>query len=71
MSLELQPFNEATKCPMCGFASISVDYCPGGLAKCPYGLLEKHLHRACARCGYRWREACVGTQTEPQEGGEK
>ena len=51
-------------CPKCEFHELLASWCPGRIHTLPIDVSQpckaegEHLHRACARCGYEWRERC-------------
>lgn len=52
---------ESQLCRKCGYDVATMQWCAGAVAggqvgqDCPWE--GEHMHRVCAQCGYRWREA--------------
>lgn len=55
-------FNPDAKCSKCGFDDITVAHCDGYTHNCFRRGTTEHLHRTCARCGYRWIEMCLDSE---------
>lgn len=67
----LKPFDAAASCPMCGSTTVVAKFCQREHGKYLFGIAikngQKHMHRVCSRCSFRWLEGVLQPETDKSE----